>query len=263
MSALSYAALGSSFASGPGIDPVTHAEAGRSGRNYPHQLAALLGADLTDLTVSGATTATILDQPQVTMTGAVFPPQLDRLPATAGLVTVTAGGNDLRYMASMLFTAWNRVRPGGPVAAMLAPEVPDGVPAPTAADVERTAAGLTAIVAGVRERAPSARILLVDYLTVIGDRTGPGPGIPFEPAEIARFRALQTALEEAYALAAARSGAALVAVSAISREHALGAADPWISPFSATPAGALGSLHPNAAGMAAVARTIASLPSTG
>ncbi|MEU4689019.1 GDSL-type esterase/lipase family protein [Actinoplanes sp. NPDC023714] len=248
---LSYAALGSSFASGPGIDPIVDAAAMRSANNYPHVLARALGADLTDLSVSGATTATILDQPQVTMAGARFAPQLDGVPPDAGLVTVTAGGNDLRYMTAMMFAGWNRVRPGGPAATMLAADLPDGPPVPSAADVERTAAGLAAIVTRVRARAPRARILLVDYLTVLGDDPAPEPfGDPL-------FRDIQSALESAYVTAAARSGAELVAVSAISRGHALGSAEPWIHPFTPTAAGAYSSLHPNAAGMAAVAAAIA------
>lgn len=254
---LSYAALGSSFAAGPGIVPMVDVRAMRSGNNYPHQLGRLLHADLTDLTVSGATTATILHQPQVTVWGTEFPPQLDGLPDSVDLVTVTAGGNDLRYMAAMLFAAWSRIEPGGPMAAMIGAELTDGLPVPEATDIERTAAGLTEIVARIRARAPRARVLLVDYLTIIGPTTRFSPGVPFEPDEIEAFRAIQTALETAYLAAAETSGAELVAVSAISRDHALGSAHPWIFPFAPDPARAAGSFHPNGDGMAAVAAEIA------
>jgi lysophospholipase L1-like esterase len=254
---LSYAALGSSFAAGPGIDPIVDAGAMRSGNNYAHRLARALNAELIDLTVSGATTATVLDQPQVTVWGAEFPPQLDGVPESADLVTVTAGGNDLRYMGALLFTAWRRVQPDGPITAMLAAEFADGLPVPAEADVERTAAGLAEIVTRVRIRAPRARILLVDYLTIIGSDTAPGAGVPFEPAEIEVFRLMQTTLEAAYAVAAARSGAELVAVSQLSRDRALGSAQPWILPFSPDLSRTAGSFHPNATGMAAVADEIA------
>jgi hypothetical protein len=50
-------ALGSSFAAGPGIEPIADRGAMRSARNYPHVLAEHFGAQLTDLTVSGATIA--------------------------------------------------------------------------------------------------------------------------------------------------------------------------------------------------------------
>ncbi|MEV6348273.1 SGNH/GDSL hydrolase family protein [Actinoplanes sp. NPDC051851] len=252
MTPLSYAALGSSFASGPGIEPLVDVAAMRSAGNYPHLLARALGATLTDLTISGATTATILDERQVTMWGAEFPPQLAGLPTSADLVTVTAGGNDLRYMGALLFTAWTRAQPGGQIATMLAADFPDGLPVPSAADVERTASGLAEIVARVRERAPRARVLLVDYLTILG----PDTAAPFEPAEVALFREIQAALETAYEKAAASSGAELIAASRISRSHALGAARPWIAPFSTAPADTMGSFHPNAAGMAAVADLI-------
>ncbi|GIF13392.1 GDSL-type esterase/lipase family protein [Actinoplanes teichomyceticus] len=259
MSRLSYTVLGSSFAAGPGIDPILDVHAQRSGRNYANRLARMLDAELTDLTVAGATTATILDQPQVTLLGAHFPPQVPGVPATADLVTVTAGGNDLRYLGSMMFAAWRRIAPHGPVTQMMAPDFPAGLAVPTSEDVDRTAAGLAEIVARVRARAPRARILLVDYLTVIGAGTAPGPDSPFEPAEIATFRAVQAALEAAYVMAADRSGAELVAVSGLSRDHALGSAEPWVFPFIRDFARLGASFHPNAAGMEAVAAEIAGL----
>lgn len=249
-----YAALGSSFAAGPGIPPIVDVDAGRSGRNYPRLLAEALGAELVDLSVSGATTATILDEPQVAMTGARFAPQIEGVPAAADLVTVTAGGNDLRFAGSLLFTAWNRVAPGGPMARMLEADFGAGIPAPTRDDVDRTASGLVSVVERVRRKAPRARVVLVDYLTVIG--TGTGPGLPFEQAEIDAFRGIQHALEAAYRTAAERSGAELVAVSRVSREHAVGSADPWVQPFLPDLATTGASFHPNADGMAAVAAEV-------
>ena len=55
----SYVAMGSSYAAGPGILPVEHWGAMRSGRNYPHQVAQALSLRLTDVTCSGATTSNI------------------------------------------------------------------------------------------------------------------------------------------------------------------------------------------------------------
>lgn len=55
-----YVALGSSFAAGPGIKPVLHKAAQRSGRNYAHLVAEALELHLVDVTYSGATTAHIL-----------------------------------------------------------------------------------------------------------------------------------------------------------------------------------------------------------
>jgi hypothetical protein len=62
-------------------------------------------------------------------------------------------------------------------------------------------------------------------------------------------------LEEATAKAAGDSGADLVAASQISRDHAVGATEPWVTGwvFGDLLAGGVGPYHPNAAGMRAVA----------
>jgi lysophospholipase L1-like esterase len=111
------AALGSSFAAGPGIEPIADPTAVRSERNYAHQLAERLGARLVDLTVSGATTANILDTPQQMVSGHVYPPQIDGVPADADVVTITAGGNDLQFAGAMLYAASLRLEPQSPMTA--------------------------------------------------------------------------------------------------------------------------------------------------
>jgi hypothetical protein len=62
---LRIASLGSSFAAGPEIPPqIEPLAAMRSGQNYPHLLAQRLNAELTDLSVSGATLLNITVEPQ-------------------------------------------------------------------------------------------------------------------------------------------------------------------------------------------------------
>jgi hypothetical protein len=96
-----FVALGSSYAAGPGIAPVANARALRSGRNYAHQVAERLSLELIDVTCSGATTANILTRPQRTFAG-VMRPQIEAVAADAGLVTITAGGNDIAYVGSLI-----------------------------------------------------------------------------------------------------------------------------------------------------------------
>ncbi len=247
------AALGSSFAAGPTIEPVANVDAMRSARNYPHLLAQLLGADLVDLTVSGATTANILTVPQTTITGRKFAPQIDGLPAGADVVTITAGGNDLQFIGSMLFAAWSKHRPGSAIATMLGQEFPGGVPAVTDDDIAATAKGLAAIVAAAQRRAHRARVVLVDYLTVVSEHTPTGEGEVFTEAELDLFLRTQAGLANAYRIAADRSGAELVAVSTTSTDHGLGSDDPWVFGFQPVMAKTGGSFHPNEAGMRAIA----------
>ncbi len=249
------AALGSSFAAGPGIEPIVDRAASRSGRNYAHLLAERLGAELTDLTVSGATTATILDHPQRVRPWRSVPPQLDGLPTDADLVTLTAGGNDLGYIGGMMKAALtgrlDDHRPTAPLARLLRRNPLQPV---TDQQVEAAADGLVRIVEETRRRAPKARVILVDYLTVLGPETHRTAQVPFTDSEIATLRKTGERVIEAFATAAGRTGADLVEVSVPSRDHALGSADPWMNGFHLsmrpTP------FHPNAAGMRAVADAI-------
>src|SRR5215218_4443114 len=96
-----YVALGSSFASGPGIDPIIDARCGRSGANYAHLVAERLGYDLVVVTCGGATIDDVLSRPQALMTGGTVPPQLEALVPDADLVTVTIGGNDVAYALTL------------------------------------------------------------------------------------------------------------------------------------------------------------------
>lgn len=249
--ALTVVSLGSSFAAGPFIPPIVDAEAGRSGRNYPHLTAARLGAELVDLTVSGATTATILDEPQTTFSGKVYRPQIEGVPRNADVVTITAGGNDLNYTGSMLFAAFRRLDPAHPAGRFLAPRFPDGLQEPSAEMVKTAERGLVRIVEGVSARTENARIVLVDYLTVIGGGTS-GAGW-FDDAERDLFLRMRTALEGAYERAATQSGAELVRMSEVSRGHGLDSAEPWVKGLLIDPASSTGSFHPNALGMERVA----------
>lgn len=251
------AALGSSFAAGPGIEPVVDRAAGRSGANYPHLLAELLGARLTDLTVSGATTDTILERPQRTLRRR-FPPQLEGLPADADLVTVTAGGNDLGYIGGM-----GRAALAGRLAhtrlthALGRRLLLGAVPTAADVDVERATAGLVRIVEGVRMRAPGARVVLVDYLTLLGEHVRPGGAAPFASAELHGLRRVADRLESAFAAAAECTGVDLVRASALSLGHGLGSPDPWVTGFGLRRGAA--PFHPNARGMRAVADAIAAV----
>ena len=95
-----YVALGSSMAAGPGIRPRAAGSpwrAMRSAGNYPHVIARRTGAELIDVTYSGATTSHLLTDSQ---NGA--PPQIQALDGTEDLVTVTIGGNDVGYVPMLV-----------------------------------------------------------------------------------------------------------------------------------------------------------------
>jgi lysophospholipase L1-like esterase len=240
ISGSTYVALGSSFAAGPGIGPVVGRRAGRSGRNYPHQVAAALSLRLVDVTRSGATTGDVL-RPK----GAV-PAQVDAVTPDAKLVTITVGGNDVGYIGGLFRVSVlgrlrflpERLRRGRDV---------------TRARWDALAASLVEIVRTVRQRAPAARILLVDYLTVVGPDARRCRELPLDDADIERVRATGDELCAAFRAAAERSGAHLVLASAASVHHGVGSALPWVTGFHW---GGPAPYHPTAAGMTAVAELV-------
>ncbi|MGY1643520.1 SGNH/GDSL hydrolase family protein [Geodermatophilus sp. SYSU D00703] len=247
-----YVALGSSFAAGPGIEPVLHPGCGRSGANYPRLVAERLGLDLVDVSCGGATLASVVRTPQVLLGGGTVPPQIDAVDERTDLVTLTVGGNDVEYLLTMLRCSYRVAPEPAPASARALL----GAPVDRAA-VERALAGLavelTAAVAAVGERAPRARVVLVDYLTVLPAHAC--PALPMDDADLAFCRGIAEQLEAATATAARAAGADLVRASAASRDHWVCSAEPWVTGwrFGDVAAGGVVPYHPNAAGMRAVA----------
>jgi len=244
-------ALGSSFAAGPGIPPVVNAAAGRSGANYPHLLAETLGAELTDATVSGATTATILRESQRTLRRR-FAPQIRSVTPYTDLVTVTAGGNDLGYLGSLMTAAGlNRLSELPVIGAAFRPLLArKSLEPPTPEAIGGAAAGLARIVQEARSISPGATVLLIDYLPILDAGTTPA-GLSAE--QVTHFRSVAEALSQAFGAAAHRSDALLLPASAYQAGHGVGSPGPWVSGFGPRAS----SFHPTAAGMREVARLAA------
>ena len=241
-----YVALGSSMAAGPGIRPSAPGapfRAGRSARNYPHLVAERLGLDLVDVTYSGATTANVLTDPQH---GA--PPQVDALDGTEDLVTVTIGGNDAGYVPLLMAAGLPKIVRAVPLLGGVVREMVD----PTARDraLVAVAESLKEVGRTLRQRSPRAKVLFVDYLTLLPP-TGAAP--PLSGVDVALGRRVADTLERLTGEAAADTGCGWVRVAEASREHHAWSAEPWTTkpglPLPIRPA----PLHPNAAGMRAVA----------
>ena len=238
------------MAAGPGIKPKAAGApmgSGRSAVNYPHLVAARLSYDLVDVTFSGATTANVLSERQ---RGA--PPQVDALDGTESLVTITIGGNDAGYVPMLYAAGLPRWTRSLPVLGRIVRGQLDG----DARDAALAAVGdsLTAVGAEVRRRAPSARVIFVDYLTLLPPKGIPAP--PLSQGDAETGRRIAETLERLTAEAAAAAGCELVRAAAASRDHHPWSADPWTTTFGVPLPGRPAPLHPNAAGMRAVADLI-------
>ncbi|MCK2219459.1 SGNH/GDSL hydrolase family protein [Actinomadura sp. ATCC 31491] len=248
-----YVAIGSSFAAGPGIPPVVERRAGRSGRNYPHQVADALGLRLTDVTRSGATTADVLEGRRR------VPPQVDAVTEGTALVTITVGGNDLGYIGGLI-KAGLAAAIARRLSRRAARWVRDRVSLEVDGDrVEAAERAMTAVGEAVRRRAPAARVLFVDYLTIVGSceqaAAVPAPLLPLTPAELRQAARTAELLAEAFAAAAGRSGAELVRASAASLGHGPLSPEPWVTGYQGSPLRRKAAVpyHPTQAGMTAVA----------
>jgi lysophospholipase L1-like esterase len=241
-----YVALGSSMAAGPGILPRANGApwgSGRSARNYAHLVAERLNLDLVDVTFSGATTAHVLVDRQ---RGA--PPQIDALDGSEALVTITIGGNDVGYIPLLMAAALPRVvRLLPPIADLLNRDAREQA-------LGEVGDSLRGVGAAVRRCAPGARVLFVDYLTMLPPDGQPARPLSQADADLGRYVA--GCLEEHTATAAQATGCQIVRAGQASRAHHAWSTDPWTMgagwPLPWRPA----PFHPNAAGMRAVAELI-------
>lgn len=263
-----YVAMGSSFAAGPGV---THSadtppnRCTRSADNFAHQLARKRGLALVDVSCGGATTE------HISGPWAELPPQIDALTADTALVTITIGGNDLGYIGSLMVDSCEvESRQGNPrlpvcdaVIAFAAKSAPGTqrivVPAPTEEGWRATEERMERIAQEIRRRAPHARLIFIDYFTVLPedrlcDQT------PLSAEIVARGRAIATRLADMTAAVARRTGAGLIRASALSRGHDACSATPWVSGFtppSDRPDGVgFAPYHPNLAGMTGVTEAL-------
>ncbi|MBB5916903.1 lysophospholipase L1-like esterase [Nocardia transvalensis] len=251
-----YVALGSSYAAGPGLEPVADGPCARSARNYPHRVAEAANLDLVDVSCSGATTDDILYRPQ-TVAGTVMPPQIGAVTSYTRLVTVSVGGNDLNLIGSMLTGSGCEIVAGA--VAGLCDGVTRTQPA-TPDDFDTVTRALADIVAAVRDRAPEATVLLVQYLPVLPSDGSTCAAAPMTPTQAAAARATYDGLIAATARAARESGAQIVSV-ADAENHTACTADPWVFDFQhpprpADPTAAAGMYHPNPAGTSRIAEKI-------
>lgn len=230
LSNLVVASLGSSYASGPAIEPQIVPAAGRSGNNYAHLLTQrLTGSNLTDLSVSGATLSTMLDRSQ-TSNGTKFPPQVQGIPEEADLVLVLGGGNDINYNGGLVGDSNSSF------------------------DVVALSEKYGTVLDAIHAKAPNAHLIAITYLTVLGGDVIPrgeeGANVDFNATRVAYHQDVAERLRQATvgAIEGREAWAEVLDVVEPSWSHGLGSPEPWMR-GNIEPA----KYHPFANGHAAVA----------
>ncbi len=248
-----YVALGDSYTAGPLI-PLQIAPYGclKSNRNYAHLAAPRLGQPaFRDPSCSGAETED-MTQPQGVTPGP-NPPQFDALDADTQIVTFTIGGNDIGFtsIAESCLSA-------SPIGTYCKGDYVHDGRDEISERIAATAPKVAAVIQGIRERAPQARIFALNYAAIFPERgfLGCWPQLPVASGDIAYLREKQKELNAMIAAQAAANGAGLIDWyrASIGHDACKPPAVRWVEPL--VPANAAAPVHPNLLGMIGAANLV-------
>ncbi len=250
--AANYVALGDSYAAGPLIpNPVLPLGCLKSDHNYPHLAAPGIGLTLRDASCSGATTADMTNPQNVEPDGP-NPPQLNSIDANTTVVSLTIGGNDIGFssVAQSCITL-------NPFSHPCLDKYDAGGVDQLKARIEATAPKVAAVLAGIRSRAPSAKIYVVNYPAIVPE-TGFGcwPQMPIGFQDVPYLRSTEQRLDSMLATQAAAAGATLVNWynASIGHDACKSSSTRWVEPL--VPGELAAPIHPNQAGMQGAANAL-------
>jgi len=160
------------------------------------------------------------------------------------LVTVTIGGNDVRLTAGLNAEAC-RTAAAANCATLPAP--------PTDQEWADLETHLGQIAAEVHRRAPAARLVFVDYTTVLPAQ-GTCPALSLTADQAAASREINRHVAAITAQVARASGSGLVTASALTAPHDACSAQPWANGYPPAPGGA--AFHPRIEAHTAIAEAL-------
>jgi hypothetical protein len=248
-----YVALGDSYAAGPLI-PLQIEPYGclKSDHNYAHLAAPQLHQPVfRDASCSGAETED-MTAPQGVSPGP-NPPQFDALDADTQIVTFNIGGNDIGFtsIAENCLSA-------SPIGTYCKGDYVHDGRDEISERIAATAPKVAAVIQGIHERAPQARVFAVNYAAIFPERgfLGCWPQLPVASGDIAYLREKQRELNAMIAAQAAANGAGLIDWYSASIGH--DACKPpgirWVEPL--VPANAAAPVHPNLFGMIGASKLV-------
>ena len=235
-----YVALGSSFASEPGI-AAQLGSCGRSDQNYAHLVAAALDLTLTEVSCNGATIANILNTSQGDAA-----PQIDAVSRDMALVTVTIGGNGINFTSSTF--ACTGTAPDEHCTSNLDQAMINEA-------VNQLPTQLGAMLDAIKAKAPQATIVLVTYPRIFPTDATSCRALELSADDTAYLAALGQKLEDAF-VSATSSRQSLIADAYVRAEgHGpCAAADRWVNGANVADTGIR--YHPTAMGHIAMARLV-------
>jgi hypothetical protein len=205
-----FVALGDSYAAGnliPSSPSGTPTGCLRSSHDYGAVAAAALGVSYVDATCTGATTAS-MTSPESVLLG-TNAPQFSRLAANDSVVTLTIGGDDIAFLAILETCAKLSLTDlfGNPCQRHYTAGGTDQL----AAAINATASKVAAVLKGIHQLAPSARVLVVGYPDILpATRHGCWPLVPFAFGDVPYLRGVEIGLNKMLARTAAANQAVFV-----------------------------------------------------
>ena len=251
-----YVALGDSYTSAP-LVPNQHGEpidCGRSDHNYPSLVAKAFGlGTFVDVSCGSAETKHMTEPQTGLPAGGTNPPQFNGLRADATLVTVGIGGND----AGLVGVAEKCAQLGvtDPMGTSCRDYWAPGGNDQVAAKIEATKPKIAAVLQGIHQRSPKARVAIVGYPDVLPDSGNCYPMVPLSPDDIRYIDALIVRINTMIAGQAAANDADFVDTYADSGGHDVCKLPPerWFE--GVVPTEPAYPLHPNGKGEASMARS--------
>lgn len=251
-----YVALGDSYASVGDVqdwrtDPIGCA---RATDNYASDLAAAIHPQaFVDITCGGAVTGDMTASQSVPLGS--NPPQFSALTTDTDLVTVTIGGNDIGFGSIVTRCATLSITNpfGNPCQRHYTAGGSDELQAAIAA----TAPKIDAVLAGIRSRAPHARIVVVGYLRILPPAGGCWPLVPIAAGDVPWLNTIEHSLNTMLGTEAAAHGALSVNPGETTGHDACHLpGNKWVEGLIPTSTSIV-PVHPNGAGQAHVAGLVA------
>lgn len=250
-STVHYVALGDSRAAGLTTTSQAGGDGcGRTDAGYPVLVARALDvASFTTVACGGAVAADVVDRGQAASNGRRVPVQTAALRPDTTLVTLSVGGNDIRWFG--IVDRCMETTPGRDRDCRADPAIPNLI----AERLATLSSRLDHVLAGVRAHAPAARILLVGHGGYFGPRGCPGEA-PFSDADAPVVAGFFRQLDGVYQAAAQRAGAGVVDVGAAAVGHDACAptGQRWFT--GVRPTDGVPSTHPTPAGSEGIARAV-------
>lgn len=246
-----YVALGDSYAAGPLI-PNQIAPIGclKSDHNYAHLAAPSIGLTLRDPSCSGARTVHMTETQNVEFGS--NPPQFNSLDAETKVVSINISGNDIGFseVAQSCITI-------NPFSHPCLDKYNSGGKDQLAERIAATAPKVAAVIDGIHERSPAAKVLILNYPAIFPE-TGFGcwPQMPIGFQDVPYLRKTEQNLNAMLATQAAAHGATIVNWynASIGHDACKGSSTRWVEPL--VPGSAAAPIHPNLAGMQGAANIL-------